>query len=51
MFAFAFPTGLVKSFSPLGHSGHARLHAVVGSKEAAMGLPKTIGFFIVLDIR
>lgn len=37
MFDFALPSGLVNCFNPLGHSGHDRLQAVVGSKEAAIG--------------
>jgi len=45
----AFPSVLVKSFKPLGHSGQDRLQAVVGSKEAAIGYPKIIGFFIFFD--
>jgi len=43
------PVGLLKAFNPLGHSGHPRLHAVVGSIERANGLPQTIGFFKIRD--
>ena len=44
-----FPSGLVNCFNPLGHSGHDKLQAVVGSKDAAIGDPNRIGFFIILD--
>ena len=37
------PVGLVNDFSPLGHSGHERLHAVVGSIETVIGTPQIIG--------
>ena len=37
------PTGLVNDLRPLGHSGHPRLQAVVGSTEMENGFPKTIG--------
>ena len=37
------PVGLVNDFSPLGHSGQERLHAVVGSMETDIGSPQIIG--------
>ena len=37
---FKFPVGLVNCLNPLGHSGHFKLHAVVGSIEMAIGLPQ-----------
>ena len=37
------PVGLVNDFSPLGHSGQERLHAVVGSIETVIGTPQIIG--------
>jgi hypothetical protein len=33
------PVGLVKVRKPLGHSGHRRLHDVVGSNEIETGIP------------
>jgi hypothetical protein len=33
------PVGRVNSLNPLGHSGHRRLHEVVGSKEIDIGKP------------
>lgn len=31
------PVGRENALNPLGHSGHLRLHEVVGSKEMEMG--------------
>lgn len=31
------PVGLVKALNPLGHSGHRKLHEVVGSNEMEIG--------------
>jgi hypothetical protein len=31
------PVGLVKALKPLGHSGHRKLHEVVGSNETDIG--------------
>jgi hypothetical protein len=42
------PVGLVNDFNPLGHSGQAKLHAVVGSTDIAIGSPHIIGRFIHL---
>lgn len=33
------PVGLVKERNPLGHSGHLRLHEVVGSNAMLKGNP------------
>jgi len=33
------PVGRVNCFKPLGHSGHPKLHAVVGSMESEKGFP------------
>jgi len=41
---FKFPVGLVKARKPLGHSGHFKLQAVVGSMETVKGNPHCIGF-------
>ena len=35
----SIPLGLVNCLSPLGHSGHLRLHEVVGSNEIERGNP------------
>lgn len=40
---FNIPLGLVNSLNPLGHSGHLRLHEVVGSKEIETGKPHWTG--------
>ena len=32
------PVGRVKERSPLGHSGHLRLHEVVGSMDSDVGM-------------
>jgi hypothetical protein len=42
------PVGRVNDFKPLGHSGQDKLHAVVGSKEIAKGIPNINGFPISL---
>jgi hypothetical protein len=42
------PVGLVKDFKPLGHSGHDKLQAVVGSTDSETGNPQTIGRFTIL---
>ena len=42
------PVGRVKDFKPLGHSGHDKLQAVVGSTDREMGNPQTIGRFKTL---
>jgi len=34
------PVGRVKERNPLGHSGHLKLHEVVGSMEMLMGIPE-----------
>jgi hypothetical protein len=46
----SIPRGRVNSLNPLGHSGHLRLHEVVGSKEIETGKPHCTGFFINLVI-
>jgi hypothetical protein len=38
----------VNDFSPLGHSGHDKLHAVVGSTDSDTGSPHTNGFLKIL---
>lgn len=45
---FKLPVGLEKDRNPLGHSGHRRLHAVVGSKETLMGIPHWTGLLMYL---
>ena len=35
-----FPVGLVKDLRPLGHSGHPKLQAVVGSTLKLKGSPQ-----------
>jgi hypothetical protein len=45
----SIPVGRVKDRKPLGHSGHLRLHDVVGSKETLAGNPFIFGFFEDLD--
>jgi hypothetical protein len=35
----SIPIGLVKALNPLGHSGHRKLHEVVGSKDIENGTP------------
>lgn len=47
--AFKFPVGREKALSPLGHSGHLRLHAVVGSIEMVIGCPQCMADFVHLD--
>ena len=47
---FKFPIGRLNCLNPLGHSGHFRLQAVVGSMEIAIGVPQCIGFFNNLEI-
>ncbi len=42
---FRFPVALEKALNPLGHSGHLRLQAVVGSMEMVIGSPHWMGFF------
>ena len=44
--ALRLPVGLVKDLNPLGHSGHLKLQAVVGSKDNEKGRPHTFGFFV-----
>ena len=44
--ALRFPVGLVKALKPLGHSGHLKLQAVVGSKDNEKGMPHTFGFWV-----
>jgi len=39
------PVALVNDRRPLGHSGHLRLQAVVGSIDIVIGLPHWIGLF------
>ncbi|HLT75630.1 MAG TPA: hypothetical protein VKZ68_11100 [Ohtaekwangia sp.] len=39
------PVGRVKERNPLGHSGHLRLHEVVGSIARAIGMPLISGRF------
>ena len=46
---FKFPVGRVNCLKPLGHCGHFKLHAVVGSIDTAMGVPQCIGRFNKLD--
>ena len=46
---FKFPVARVNCFSPLGHSGHPKLQAVVGSIEIEEGFPQVIGFFNSLE--
>jgi hypothetical protein len=41
--------GRVKAFKPLGHSGQARLQAVVGSILTVKGFPKTMGLLMILE--
>jgi hypothetical protein len=38
--AFKFPVSRENCFNPEGHSGHPRLHAVVGSMLNEMGIPQ-----------
>ena len=40
------PVGLEKDLNPLGHSGHLRLQAVVGSIEIEMGSPFIVASFL-----
>ena len=37
------PVGRVNDLSPLGHSGHLKLHEVVGSNAMLNGSPQCIG--------
>jgi hypothetical protein len=39
----------VNCFKPLGHSGHPKLHAVVGSMESEKGFPHKIGVFVMRE--
>jgi hypothetical protein len=39
------PVGLLNARNPLGHSGHLRLHAVVGSMDTVNGIPQWMGFW------
>ena len=43
------PVGRVKDRKPLGHSGHRRLHEVVGSMERLIGLPHSMAFLVSRD--
>jgi hypothetical protein len=43
------PVFLVNSFFPLGHSGQAKLQAVVGSILTVKGFPKTRGRFSIRE--
>ncbi len=45
----SFPVGRVKAFKPLGHSGQARLQAVVGSRLTVKGFPQTMGLLMILE--
>jgi hypothetical protein len=45
---FRLPVSRVKALKPLGHSGHRRLQAVVGSMDKLTGLPQCMGFFKIL---
>jgi len=46
---FKLPVGRVNCISPLGHSGHPKLHAVVGSKAIAKGFPQGRCIFVNLE--
>jgi hypothetical protein len=46
---FKLPVGLVNDLNPLGHSGHRKLQAVVGSMERVMGRPFIAGLFFHFD--
>jgi hypothetical protein len=41
--SFILPVSLVKDLNPLGHSGHFRLQAVVGSIDIVIGVPHCTG--------
>ena len=43
------PVGRVKDRKPLGHSGHPRLQAVVGSILKEKGLPEITPFLVMRD--
>ena len=45
-----FPVFRVNFLSPLGHSGHPKLHAVVGSILRANGIPACLTRLVVLEI-
>ena len=45
----SIPVGLVNALKPLGHSGHLKLHEVVGSKDMLAGYPHCTDFFVTLD--
>jgi hypothetical protein len=44
-----FPTGRFKIPSPLGHSGHDKLHRLDVSIDTLVGIPKTMGIFSALE--
>jgi hypothetical protein len=44
------PIGLVNDRSPLGHSGHLKLHEVVGSIDKAKGFPQCMSFLLLIDM-
>ena len=45
----SIPVGLVNDLNPLGHSGHLKLHEVVGSMEILAGIPHCNSLFTILD--
>ncbi len=45
----SLPVGREKDLNPLGHSGHLKLHAVVGSIAMLMGRPEMLDFPARLD--
>ena len=45
----SFPVGLVNDLNPLGHSGHLRLQAVVGSIAMLIGSPLILDSFRFLE--
>jgi len=48
--ALRLPVALENDLRPLGHSGHFRLQAVVGSMDIVIGTPHCIGLPITLVI-
>ena len=43
------PVGRVNERNPLGHSGHLKLHEVVGSKDNATGYPQLTVLLVHLE--
>lgn len=45
----SLPVGLENARNPLGHSGHLRLHVVVGSTAMLIGSPLILDFLLRSD--